>query len=260
MKNSRKDQILFILRNERAVKVKQLSLRFNVTEKTIREDLIVLEKKGYLQRTHGGAVIADKQAEISFSKELLNTTNSDKELIAKAAYKFFINLNIPSHIVFIDAGSTTETFAPYLKNTFHTIITNDLKIIGMLSSMGNQVHCTGGELQSNFNHYFTGPDALEMINKHSATVCFIGASSVNTKTAFSTQTNADVEIKKAMIRNSKIRVCLADRSKFDNISFAKFADFSDIDYLITDEISDQIKKEFNDLGIYVISAKEYLND
>jgi len=260
MKNNRKEQILFILQNERSVRVKQLSLRFNVTEKTIRQDLIALEKKGYLQRIHGGAVIADKQAEISFSKQLHDSLNSGKELIAKAAYRFLTSLNSPGQIIFIDAGSTTEALAPYLKNTFHTIITNDLKIVSILSSMGGQVHCTGGELQSNFNLYFTGPDAIDMIRKHSATICFIGASSINSKTGFSTQTNADIEIKKAMIDNSKLRICLADHFKLNNISFAKFADFTDIDYLIIDEIDEEERNRFTDLGIRIISAQEYLDN
>ena len=39
------------------VKVTELSKLFGVTELTIRRDFDVLEKKGVLERTHGGAIL-----------------------------------------------------------------------------------------------------------------------------------------------------------------------------------------------------------
>lgn len=48
--------ILEELESRKSVKVSELSDKFQVTEKTIREDLEKLEEKGLLKRTHGGAV------------------------------------------------------------------------------------------------------------------------------------------------------------------------------------------------------------
>jgi len=45
-----------LLREQRVVRVSALSEQLGVSEVTIRRDLEVLERRGMLERTHGGAV------------------------------------------------------------------------------------------------------------------------------------------------------------------------------------------------------------
>src|SRR5258708_5488031 len=58
--NERQRDIEALLQAERKVLVEQLSLRYSVSEVTIRKDLTQLENRGVLLRTHGGAVLAEK--------------------------------------------------------------------------------------------------------------------------------------------------------------------------------------------------------
>ena len=53
----RLEEILRILKKDGKVLVKDLSVRFNVTEGMIRKDLQKLEQEGLLKRTYGGAIL-----------------------------------------------------------------------------------------------------------------------------------------------------------------------------------------------------------
>ena len=52
----RRAKILEILEKKGEVYVNELSKMFNISEVTIRNDLAVLEKKGLLVKTRGGAI------------------------------------------------------------------------------------------------------------------------------------------------------------------------------------------------------------
>ena len=52
-------QILQIVRSEGRAKVNDLVRRFNTSALTIRSDLNELDQRGFVQRSHGGAVIQD---------------------------------------------------------------------------------------------------------------------------------------------------------------------------------------------------------
>ena len=53
----RLEEILKILKRDGKVLVKDLSIKFNVTEGMIRKDLQKLEQEGLLKRTYGGAIL-----------------------------------------------------------------------------------------------------------------------------------------------------------------------------------------------------------
>lgn len=52
----RQNQIVSLLNQNGSVRVKELSEQFQVTEDCIRKDLTLLEKKGLLKKSYGGAV------------------------------------------------------------------------------------------------------------------------------------------------------------------------------------------------------------
>lgn len=256
MLESRQTIIIEKLEKYGNVEVKKLSQELGVTEKTIRQDLIRMENLGLLKRVHGGAVINVKQTSSYFSNNIRTSALPAKEKIARAAFDYLKNTGIEGLSIFLDAGTTTYELSRYLKNLSNlTIITNDLLILSNLSNLGNHLHSTGGTLSNNVNKYFVGVDALEMIHKHNASLCFIGASSLNANIGYMTHTNEDAQIKRAVLERSAISVCLVDHTKFNKNSFVKFADLNQIDVIITDDKTpiDTIKK-FEEQNVKVIIA------
>jgi DeoR/GlpR family transcriptional regulator of sugar metabolism len=238
------------------VEVKQLCREFGVTEKTIRSDLSKMEKKGLLKRVHGGAVSNIKQAEDAYLNRDRMISLHSKELIAHLAFDYVSSLSAIGQVFFIDAGTTNYEFARTLRNMNHTIITNDLLIASKLSPMVGAVHITGGRIDNDINKYLVGPDAIEMINRHSANICFLGTSSFSISNGLMTHTNEDAEVKRAMMNHSGTIICLADHSKYETTSFVKYADISELDILITDQATAEEKEAFEKLGVKLISISE----
>ena len=57
----RRSAIAVLVSERGAVDVKELTTRFGVTNETVRKDLIALEQEGLIERTHGGALRAERQ-------------------------------------------------------------------------------------------------------------------------------------------------------------------------------------------------------
>ena len=56
-KEDRRKEIIEILKDNREASVAELAEKFNVSSMTIRRDLLVLDEKGLIERTHGGATV-----------------------------------------------------------------------------------------------------------------------------------------------------------------------------------------------------------
>lgn len=240
------------------VEVKKLSEEFGVTEKTIRKDLNRMEEMELLKRVHGGAVLNIKRSEGSYTNnQVRNAYMRDKEQIAHAAFNYVRNAGADGHVLYLDASSTIYELSRYLKNLPHlTIITNDLNIVSNLNNMTSRLHVTGGTLTNDINRYFVGSDAVQMINNHQMSICFVGTSSLNANFGFMTHTNEDAQIKRAAISRSSTKICLTDHTKFNQVSFVKFAEAKDIDIIITDDKAptEQIRA-FEEQGVKVIIAQ-----
>lgn len=238
------------------VEVKQLSKEFGVTDKTIRHDLTKMEKMGLLKRVHGGAVSNIKRAEDAYLNRDRLIAHKSKELIARAAFDYVREIGTFGQTFFIDAGTTNYEFAKYLKNLPCTVITNDLLIASNLSTRDGATHLTGGQIYNNVNKYLSGPDALDMIGKHAASICFVGAGSIDLKDGFMTQTNEDAAVKRAMISRSKFTICLADHLKFDRTAFVKYADIHECDLIITDMATEEQIRAYEAVGVKILVAGE----
>ena len=80
--NSRQKDILAEARKGGRVEVEQLADRFVVTPQTIRRDLNELCQRGLLNRTHGGAILANSVSNVAYEeRRLLGATG--KQLIGE---------------------------------------------------------------------------------------------------------------------------------------------------------------------------------
>ena len=129
MKEGRHRIILQELDRSGLVSVRKLKDLLDVTDMTIRRDLIDLEKQGFLIRVHGGAhkKIRDGLIEVSHAeKAMLNT--EEKQVIAKKC----ADLISAGDTIFIGSGTTTALIGDYLEDKKVNIVTNSLPIFDKL--------------------------------------------------------------------------------------------------------------------------------
>ena len=222
----------YIISNRRA-NVSQLAQTFNVTEVTIRRDLIVLEKQGHIVRTHGGAISnTEKTVWQKTSLEYrLNQSIENKKAIAKAAVKLLED----GQSIFLDGGSTIEYLTKemsILKELL--IVTNSLpNAQALIGINGNRVILTGGELESQTD-VILGPTCVDQLNLYRTDVALIGVTGLLIDEGIFSSIPQEKATKSAMMKNSKKVIVLADSSKIDKSAFTFVDSLNKIDYLVTD--------------------------
>ena len=228
----REEIIKSILKIKKTVTLKELTEKLKTSESTIRRDLARLEGNGVLTRVHGGAQISN----ISYEEDLVSKISQNNE--AKEDIAFFASTYIKEDdCVFLDAGTTTEYLIKYMRSKNVTVVTNGIHHIKELSKYKIQSYFTGGALKHKTGALI-GKDALKTIESYNYDISFIGANSIDIKAGLTTPDPDEALIKEKIIQNSKISYILADHTKFNKISFAKFADLKEV-RIITDTIIDE---------------------
>lgn len=247
----RRQIILEKINIDGTVHVSDLSEELNVTEETIRKDLDVLDQQELLSRIHGGAVALEtnSKAELSFNVRENKMKNSKTEIAKKA-----IDLVEDGDTIFLDASTTSMYLARKLSTVNNiTIITNSIKIMLELIDYDNiNVISTGGTLRSN-SFSFVGPLANETVKKYFADKIFASCKGINIEHGATDSNELEIEVKKNMIKQTKEIIILADHCKLNQTGLAKFAEFEDINTLVTDDNADiKIIKKFKSSGLNVL--------
>lgn len=242
----RRNLILEQIRNEGSVSVNDLSEQYGVSGTTIRLDLAALEKTGTIERTHGGAVLAQKQNILLETAVAERKNEAEKEKIAREAVK----LISPGDVILMDSGTTALALANVIAESNLsdiTVFSNDLTVMLALENCpGASLYMLGGRIRKGFHYSYDAQMLKEMAQYHFSTV-FLSPSAVSLKTGPTTMSVDMADLKKAMITASRQVVMLVDSSKIETDGFRSFADLSDISVMITDEgISDRDRILYGD--------------
>ena len=228
----RRASILENLGKNGIVQVNILSKSYKVSEVTIRNDLIHLEKKGLLIRTRGGAI---KQQSVSHDfplneKAIYNL--NEKQRIAKKAVEF-IN---EGDTIILDSGTTTLEIAKNLASFNNlTVITNAINIAGQLAQYKNlRVIMVGGTLRSK-SLSLVGTTAEDSLKNFYCDKVFMGVDGIDTAYGISTPNIEEAHLNRVMINVSRELIVVTDYSKFLKRSLALICPISKINKIITDK-------------------------
>jgi len=222
----------------------------NVSEITIRRDLAELESKGFLNRTHGGAVKTQATDKLFTYDIKINQNRQNKETVCRIAVEYIEN----SDIIFLDCGTTLSLITKYItKFNSLTVITSSLPVISGLIAFPNiRLSLIGGEIDRERQATY-GSIAENNIGMYHANKAFIGADGISLKKGLSSYDGKEGAITLKMIENADEVFLLCDSSKIEKNSFIHFAPVSKIQHLVTDEgITPEQLKMFQDTGVDVI--------
>jgi DeoR family fructose operon transcriptional repressor len=249
----RRFRIREMLSSQRTIAASDLCATLGVTAATVRRDLAALEQDGVLVRSHGGAVSRMSSTNFQPSYETLSHSHSsEKHAIARAAEQFVLD----GETVFLEGSTTVCELARSLRQRNRlTIVTNSPTIVCQLQrSTGVNVLCTGGDLQKD-TFYFSGEWAQRALSEIRLDKAILGVSAIDLEYGVSTANHAEAQIKKMITRAAKMRIALADHSKFGTQSFAYVGPVSDIDVLVTDSGTDsKYVKGLREAGLEVVVA------
>jgi DeoR/GlpR family transcriptional regulator of sugar metabolism len=248
----RHKKIVEIVESKSRVTVKELAEEFNLNSMTIRRDFFELEKKGLLQRVHGGAICArGRSYEPPFIKRSTDNLEAKQKIGRKAAEYIHDGDSIA-----LDVGTTTIEIAENLKGkTNLTILTPSIRIAQILADNPNiRIICTGGILRPN-EHSLIGDLAIATINNFYVDLLFLGMGGIDFAAGLTEYNLDDAQIKKALIKNAKEVILVADSSKFKKVAFTFISPIKVINRIITDsKIDNEVARRIKEVDIELIIA------
>ena len=226
--NERHSSILEILKKNRTADVKRLSESLFVSEATIRRDLKELQTLGLIERSHGGAILADNAEEVSIFVRMAKNAKA-KEQIATNALPL-----IPEfRSVFIDSSSTALALAGRMDLSFKTIVTNNLQTALQLSKNETvNLILLGGNVQFS-SVSSTGSWTARQLEEFKFDLMIFSCSAVTDGVAYERSLDQK-EIKISALKRSKYKILLVDKTKFNTDGTHKITNLDDLDLVVTD--------------------------
>lgn len=232
---NRQQLILERVRVKGRIEVCGLAKELDVTEVTIRRDLVLLEKSGLIKKTYGGAVLASPP-EMNVSVRYRQTRNlAAKRIVGKLAAELIKD----SDIIYLEAGSTCYEIIPYLSQRKNvTVIVNSLYLMSRLHELTqHRIILTGGQYRPD-RMDMVGPTAETAIAQLGGFKAFTGADDITIDAGISGSDVVTVSFAKLMLQRAHEVIFVGDHSKFDNPALYKIANIDELDYIVTDEKPD----------------------
>lgn len=221
----------------------ELSEKVDASVSTVRRDLGVLEEKGSVRRTHGGArVINPKSDEFMFSARETHQL-AEKEAMGRACAALIQN----NQTVILDAGTTVYHVAKHLELKSPQIITNSLPIANLFSGANKaEVVVTGGVIYPRLG-VLVGPLAVEAFGKIRADVAVMSAGGISLD-GVSNSHGLLIDIQKAMIHAARKIIFCLDHTKLGRQSISFLCPLETIDTIVTDhgapaELVQELRKQ-----------------
>lgn len=254
MYNDRQERILSILNEKGEIQITDLKDMFpQVSTMTLRRDLSLLEGKGLLIRTHGGAVNIKKLSSIygeedAFSLRVAENVE-EKMSIAQKALAFLDN----GRSIYLDAGSTMMYLAKLIPDEPFSILTSGVNIAMELTKKPKiTIYNTGGQLNHN-SLSSSGPTSMSMLDFINIDIAFMAASGFTVENGFTVSNFFECELKKAVIRKAKKVIMMVDSSKFGKLLTFTFGNLSDLDILISDgKLPEAVAAKAREIGLTVL--------
>jgi DeoR family galactitol utilization operon repressor len=228
--------ILELMAEKGHLSVNQLCETLGVSAVTVRSDLSELEDRGFINRTHGGAVPALNANVLERKRRNLE----EKTRIAKAA----ADMVQDGDTLMIEAGTTTALIAKFLfgKRDIHIVTNSTLAFANARANPQMQISIVGGEFRR-ASESLVGPIALQAIERLNVSLAFVGTDGFTVEKGMTTHLIEGAEVVAAMVRQARTSVLVADSSKYGKTGFVSVLPLSAVDFIITDAKLDQAARE-----------------
>jgi DeoR/GlpR family transcriptional regulator of sugar metabolism len=228
-KLARQKHIISRLTAAPTLRASELAAALGVSGETIRRDLMEMQEQKLINRTYGGASrpfalepsLTDRKAIMIAEREAIASSIAD--------------LILPNEVLMLGAGATTFHVARRLATRAHdiTVVTHDFAIAAALAVNSSiRVLCCPGRYHPTEGYVF-GTQTIASINSYEANRAIVGATGIGGRGVNDADDEAGA-IYGAMVKRAAEAIVVADHTKFEQRALTVFAQWTDIDRLVTD--------------------------
>ncbi len=240
MRDGKEKEILEFLELNQFLTVEQIAKSLYLSTSTVRRKLNVLQQKGLITRTHGGAKVNDSNVTLPGFTFRFHQNIKEKRAIASVAS----SLVKEGDVVFLDGSTSVFYVATFLKNFKNLkIITNGIDTLSELSKTNLKVYSTGGVISQTNNSVLVGYQGENIVKEFNADVVFFSVASITANGNLYDCFEEEIPMRKAMLKNSKKKVLLLDKTKLNANATHFLCNVNDVDVLITDSNCDEFFNE-----------------
>lgn len=240
-KQDRATQILHLLLQKGEGSIDELAVAVGASTASVRRDLIKLEERGLVNRTHGGAEVAGKMGYAPFRFDAAFPLREErfadeKRRIALAAAAMVSE----GDTIALSPGTTTTQVARNLRHREGIHIVTSAVNIGMeLSSLPNiNVTLTGGTIRWPGSFSMVGATAFDSLQRLFYEKVFMGACGIHPQHGITVIESDEALILNEMVKHAKHVIAVADASKLGMISAMQVCSSNQIHTIITDDSAD----------------------
>ena len=252
MKRNRIEEIAELLDKRGKLTLEQLEDHFpNVSQMTLRRDLLQLEEEGKIIRVRSGAMSVKELQKVSgeaYTKKA--STNTDEKIVIAQKAATLVD---EGACVFIDGGTTALYLAKELSDVPCNIFTNGLAVATELAKKKNlNINLLGGILMK--DNLTTASSLSELYFRDTNfEIAIISTAAFTLENGFSCSSQAEADLLKLVLKKAKFVYMMLDSSKIGKVKPYTFARLEDVNVLITDDaFPHSLKREFNKENIVVM--------
>lgn len=232
----RSDKIIELLHQNNIVYVRDLVELFDVSDVTIRKDLNKLAKQGVVTKTHGGAILTQKQIPTPHTTANNISTNHKqiKDHLAKITYTKISH----GDTIYLGSGYTCTALAGLIQRSDDIcVITNNIEATLALRGKCRNLILLGGEVVEFESYTFTASNQIEhYLKAYNINVAITSSSAIDKDYGVSFSTEVNLRILSTIKQAAYKWYLMVDHSKFGRVSPYKVADINEVTEVITDKI------------------------
>jgi DeoR family transcriptional regulator of aga operon len=256
--NRRSEAIIKFLLRTGSATIEEILAVVGSSAPSIRRDLVRLEGRGLIRRTHGGATLVEPLLYEPFRYDSSFLAREqrfaeEKRRIGLAAAE----LVQPNESIGLTAGTTTTHVGRSLRHRDKIqVITNAINIgMELCNQPGIRTYLTGGVVPWAWSFSLTGSAALNFLDDVYMDKVFLSVTGLDAERGATTLEADEALVLRKMVKQAKQVIVTADSSKLGKVSPAFVCPISEIQILITDAgATSESLEPFERQGVHVIKA------
>ncbi|MER9707580.1 DeoR/GlpR family DNA-binding transcription regulator [Mesorhizobium sp. M0204] len=229
-KATRQQGIISLLTEQPTLRISEIAQHLDVTTETIRRDFRELTEMGRIDRMYGGALLRPgPDSNVAQRSDLLI---DERSAIARQASQALGDVQT----IMMGSGATTIHAARRIALDFNniTVIVHSIGAAAALAANPTINVLMAPGIYHAGEGAMHGVQTVEFLDRYNADWCILSASGI-APDGPSDALIEGAEVYSAMIRRSQKCMVLVDSSKFNRLFVARYADWSEVDLLVSNQ-------------------------
>lgn len=251
----RHQAILKVIQENGRISIGEIQEKFGVSVDSARRDLRLLEERGLLKRTHGGAIplvqVGVLPPRLTDMKSM-EVYDNFAAIAQKAAA--FVREN---DTVYLTSGTLGYIVLKYLRRDIpYTLVLNSVTLAEEVKYWDNiTVYITGGRMRMSGASPILDSLATAFVKNMHFDLCLMTGAGCNTAFGFSNSTDEGAAFQRAVLKNSRRKILMMPSHKIGFEAFIKVCDADVFGTLITDwDAAEDERNKIEDAGVQVLVA------